>query len=269
VFEAMEVGHGRLSAWNMAQKRAVYLSLRVCQALVPRPRIVLHSQGVYPYQIQIDNNGDFSSPAQDVTVGVGLLSYVADELPDGKYFWHVCAFNGDGAPGTWSAKWNFTIDTLAPPVPELLAPLDAAASTNRMLKLTWSKVDGASAYELRLDPDPAFPLPVISAGNKAVYTPPTPLSRAVYWWQVRALDKAGNVSDWSAPRQFEIVAGVTAPPVEPPTPLPTEPPMPPVEPTVEPTTEPTVEPTATSEPPLILVESDDPGVQRSGNWTGH
>jgi hypothetical protein len=47
VFEAMEVGHARLSAWNMAQKRAVYLSLRVCQALASRPRIVLHSQGVY------------------------------------------------------------------------------------------------------------------------------------------------------------------------------------------------------------------------------
>ena len=35
------------------------------------------------YQIQIDNNLDFSSPAQDVTVGVGLLSYIADELADG------------------------------------------------------------------------------------------------------------------------------------------------------------------------------------------
>jgi hypothetical protein len=31
------------------------------------------------YQIQIDNNGDFSSPEQDVTDGVGLLSYGADE----------------------------------------------------------------------------------------------------------------------------------------------------------------------------------------------
>jgi hypothetical protein len=30
----------------MAQKRAVYFSLRICQAPAPRPRIVLHSQGV-------------------------------------------------------------------------------------------------------------------------------------------------------------------------------------------------------------------------------
>jgi hypothetical protein len=205
------------------------------------------------YQIQIDDNGDFSSPAQDVTVGVGLLSYVADELPDARYYWHVRAINADDAPGAWSAKWQVTIDTTAPPVPELLAPIDAAASTNRRLSLSWTKVDGASAYELRLDPEKTFPLPVISTGNKTSYTPPTPLSRAVYWWQVRALDKAGNASEWSTPRSFEIVAGVTAPTVEAPTPLPTEPPAPTIEPTVEPTQppEPTIEPTPepTVEPP--------------------
>jgi hypothetical protein len=208
------------------------------------------------YQIQIDDNGDFSSPEQDVTVGVGLLSYVADELPDARYYWHVRAFNADGAPGAWSAKWYFTLDTLAPPVPEPLAPMDGAASTNRMLKLSWTKVDGASTYELQLDPTPSFPLPVISTGSRTTYTPPTPLSRGTYWWQVRALDKAGNASDWSTPRSFEIVAGVTAPGVEPPTPLPTEPPVPtieptqPPEPTIEPTVEPTVEPTRPPEPTI-------------------
>jgi hypothetical protein len=163
----------------------------------------------------------------------------------------VRAFNTDGAPGAWSAKWYFTLDTVAPPVPDLLAPIDGAASTNRKLKLSWTKVDGASAYDLQLDPDPAFPLPVISTGNKTTYTPPTPLSRGVYWWQVRALDKAGNASDWSAPRSFEIVAGITAPTVEAPTPLATEPTAPIVEPTQppEPTVEPTQPPGPTVEPP--------------------
>jgi hypothetical protein len=202
------------------------------------------------YQIQIDNNGDFSSPAQDVTVGVGLYTYIADQLPDARYFWHVRAFNADGAPGAWSAKRQVTIDTVAPPVPDMLAPMDGAASTNKRLTLSWTKVDGASAYELQLDPIPAFPLPVISTGGRTTYTPPTPLSRGTYWWQVRALDKAGNASDWSTPRSFEIVAGVTAPGVEPPTPLPTEPPAPTVEPTPlpEPTVEPTPDPTQPPEP---------------------
>jgi hypothetical protein len=220
------------------------------------------------YQIQIDNNADFSSPEQDVTVGVE--SYIAGTLPDGRYYWRVRAFNSDTAPGAWSAAWQVTVDTLAPPVPALLAPVDGASSTNRMLKLTWTKVNGAVAYELHLDLDDTFPLPVISVGNKTTYTPPTPLSRAIYSWQVRAIDKAGNASAWGEVRTFEIVAGVTAPTVEPLTPLPVAPVIEPtLEPTVEPTVVPTIEPTATLEPALITVESDDPGVQRSGNWTGH
>ena len=215
------------------------------------------------YQIQVDDNGDFSSPEQDVTVGVGLLSYVADELPDAKYYWHVRAINTDGAPGAWSAKWYFTLDTVAPEVPEPLAPIDEAASTNKMLKLTWSKIGDAAAYELQLDPDPNFPQPIINNGKKTTYTPPTPLSRGVYWWQVRAVDKAGNASGWSTPRSFEIVAGVTAPTIEAPTPLPIEPPVPTVEPTVEPTqppapgVEPTVEPT---QPPAPTVAPPAPPV---------
>ena len=174
------------------------------------------------------------------------------ELPDAKYYWHVRAINTDGAPGAWSAKWQVTVDTVAPEVPEPLAPVADAASTNKKLKLTWSKIGDAAAYELQLDPDPGFPLPVISTGKKTSYTPPTPLSRGVYWWQVRSIDKAGNASAWSTPRAFEIVAGVTAPTIEAPTPLPTELPVPGVEPTVEPTptTEPGVEPTQPPEPTI-------------------
>jgi len=48
-FKATEVGHRRLSVLDMAQKRAVYLSLRVCQALGLRSRIVLQLPGVYPF----------------------------------------------------------------------------------------------------------------------------------------------------------------------------------------------------------------------------
>ncbi len=231
------------------------------------------------YQIQIDNNLDFSSPVQDVTVGVGLLSYLADELADGKYYWRVRAFNVNGAAGAWSAKWAFTIDTVAPAAPVMVTPIDGAASTNAKLKLTWNAVEGADRYEVQLDPDPAFLLPAINTGGLTTYTPTTPLTRDLYYWRARAIDAAGNFSEWSETRSFTIVAGVTSPllptQVIPPTPLPTEAPTaePTVEPTVEPTTEPTVEPTteptATPDPSLTVIESNDPRVQRTGDWTAH
>ena len=93
------------------------------------------------------------------------------------------------------------------------------------------------------------------------YKSPTPLSRGIYFWQVRTLDKAGNASAWSETRSFEILAGVTAPVVEPSTPLPTEPPTPTVEPTIEPTSPP--------DPSLLVIELDDAPVQQAGTWTAH
>ena len=103
---------------------------------------------------------------------------------------------------------------------------------------------GAARYQLQLDPNPAFALPVVDAGTTLTYKSPTPLSRNMYYWHVRSVDKTGNVSAWSETRSFAIIAGVTAPLLPTQTPLPTEESV--VEPTVEPTGEPTVE--ATSEP---------------------
>ena len=143
--------------------------------------------------------------------------------------------------------------------------------------------EGAKTYEIQIDPDPAFPLPIISAGSLTTYTPATPLSRGVYYWQVRAVDAAGNVSAWSETRSFVIVAGVTSPLLPTQTPLPTwnrrlEPTVDRAEPTAEPTIEPTVEPTVepTTEPTATPRSvADDHRVQRSargsalGNWTAH
>ncbi len=213
------------------------------------------------YQVQIDNNATFASPEQDVTVGGNLQAYIGSDLPDGVYSWRVRALNSAGAPGAWSYKRTFTVDTLRLAAPLLIAPLDGASSTNTKLVLSWGAVAGVYRYQIQLDPDPAFPLPVAEAGTLTTYKSPTPLSRGVYFWHVRTVDKAGNLSAWSETRRFEILAGVTAPVVEPPTPLPTEPAAeptveptvePPIELTVEPTSEPTVAPTnnPTAEPPI-------------------
>jgi hypothetical protein len=62
------------------------------------------------YQIQVDDNSNFSSPV-----------YSAIDLHDNfdnnepalgmfvKYFWHVRAVDGAGNIGNWSETWNFTV----------------------------------------------------------------------------------------------------------------------------------------------------------------
>ena len=235
--------------------------------------------GAQTYQVQIDNTSTFTSPEQDVIVGAGLTSYIASDLPDGLYSWRVRALNSVSAPGAWAYKRTFTVDTIPVSVPVLAAPLDDASSTNTKLALSWAAVTGAARYQLQLDPDPAFSLPVVDAGAVLTYKSPTPLSRNVYYWHVRSVDKAGNVSAWSETRSFTIVAGVTSPLLPTQTPVPTLEPTteltveptaePTIQPTAGPTIEPTTEPTFTPDSSLTVIESNDPRVVRTGNWTAH
>jgi M6 family metalloprotease-like protein len=234
--------------------------------------------GGHTYQVQIDDNSNFSSPEQDVVVGVGLLSYTASSLPDGKYWWRVRAINSLDAPGAWSGKWSLTIDATPPDVPTLVAPVNAASTTNTKLVLTWGKVTDAARYELQLDLDSGFPLPGIDARLQTSYRPPTPLSRERYYWRVRAIDQAGNASEWSDTRNFVLVAGITAPLTTPegesgttPSSTPTLAPTEEVAPTATavPTGLPTAIPTGTPLPAgLPYVESFDSGLgwQAAGGW---
>jgi hypothetical protein len=197
----------------------------------------------FVYQIQIDDDKGFHTPDQDVTLGVGELAYLATELGEGTWYWRVRALNDVGAPGQWSARWALTVDITPPTIPVPIAPAEDARVTNPKLTLEWYKSDGADHYEVQLDINPAFPLPPIDVGRKTKYTPPTSLAQATYYWRVRAIDKAGNVSLWSDPRIFHLVAGntIVTTPTPLPTPVPTQP-APPHKP---------VDGAATPEPPVI------------------
>ena len=166
------------------------------------------------YEIQIDDNGNFSSPVQSAIIPAVPPQYLATALADGKYFWRVRAINSVGVPGAWSARRALTVDTIAPAVPTMTGPADGTRVTNRLLRLEWTRVSDAVAYQVQLDticpPAPgAFPLPPIDVGNRLFYKPPTTLAQNLYCWRVQAFDKAGNASGWSTQWTFTLVAGNT------------------------------------------------------------
>jgi hypothetical protein len=177
------------------------------------------------YQVQIGADRRFNSLIQEIEVLGSELAYTALSLPDGRYYWRVRALNAVGAPGKWSARRTFIVDTTPPAVPALAAPASDARVTNPKLILQWNKVKDAVRYELQLDTDPAFLLPPIDAGKKVTYKPPAPLAQAAYYWRVRAIDRAGNVSEWSMIQVFHLVAGgtIVTTPAPLPTPIPTQP----------------------------------------------
>ena len=67
------------------------------------------SSGATQYQIQIDNNADFSSPEQDQTLP-GTNYTPASALSDGTYNWRVRASNGS-VWSDWSNVWTVMISS--------------------------------------------------------------------------------------------------------------------------------------------------------------
>jgi len=67
------------------------------------------------YQLQVDNNADFSSPVISKTsvkwsyLTVSTTTALPDGLPDGKYYWRVRAVDEEGNMSVWTASWSFTV----------------------------------------------------------------------------------------------------------------------------------------------------------------
>lgn len=97
------------------------------------------------------------------------------------------------------------------PTPVLSAPADGAEVTTRQPALAWLPVAGAAGYDVQLHPtDPALAAPVrVSAAS---YTTPLLDLNVLYRWRVRAVDAAGNVSEWSAARGVRAVSPPSAVP---------------------------------------------------------
>ena len=199
----------------------------------------------HTYQVQLADNRRFEGAIVDILTGVGALRHTAPALANGQYFWRVRALNEAGAPGPWTPVWTLTIDTVPPGAPAPTAPANGAQVTNRRLTFEWSKVPDAIRYEIQIDTRTGFTQPPIDVGRRVSYQTPETLGQALYYWRVRAYDRAGNVSGWSATRNFTLVAGVTAlaGPLE------------------SGGTQPVIDAS------LMVIEAESPAVQTAGTWT--
>ena len=119
------------------------------------------------------------------------------ELPDGVYSVQVRALN-HGKGGDWSSAQNVTVDTVAPEVPGGVS----AEGGETQAVLSWVAVAEAASYELRYRKSGSEVWRTVS-GTEASVTLES-LDPAEYVWQVRAVDAAGNASEWSASSTFTV-----------------------------------------------------------------
>jgi hypothetical protein len=163
------------------------------------------------HRLLVDNDNDFSSPEQDVLLGASDTTYTIvaeNSLPDGSYSWKVIAINEVSENG--STVWRFTIDTVPPGVPALLAPDNGRTVRENTPTFNWSDVSDPSGltYALEVARDAEFNSLVLAKYDLVVssYRPTAAeaLADGTYYWRVRAIDKANNAGDFSPAWSFTV-----------------------------------------------------------------
>ncbi len=166
------------------------------------------------YELQVDDSADFSPPVYSLASVGGSGATVSTELAGGVYYWKVRAVDALGNASAWTSAWSFTLDTTIPAVPVLLKPTDGKIITDSTPWLDWSDVTDLTKvhYQLQVDDSADFGSPAYSStwvGGSGAVTPE--LAGGVYYWRVRAVDVAGNMSAWTSARTFTLET--TVPPV--------------------------------------------------------
>ena len=149
------------------------------------------------YNIQISTSSRYTTTVYDGIIAG--LTYTSAELADGKYYWRVRGRNENGVVGKWSSSRYFVVDTMAPAAPVIRYPqMDAV--TNGTTRFRWYKSSSAKYYQFQYNDvdDPETFVHQSEAITKNYYVPPDMEPLTQYYWYVRASDKAGNWSDWSA-----------------------------------------------------------------------
>jgi len=139
--------------------------------------------------------------------------------PEADYYWQVSAIDGAGNLGPWSVINQVTVDTTAPAKPVHQSPVDGAVINNNDFWFDWSDVSGAVSYEMQNSTSPAVDAngsfqDVMWTGDYQHIQPTASTAHSVgasgtWYWQVRAVDAAGNKSAWTTP--WAITLDMTAP----------------------------------------------------------
>jgi hypothetical protein len=144
-------------------------------------------------------NWDFCHYA---TVGANVTTFTDSPLNCGEQHWYqISSYNANAESDIVGFLATMTDDcSLLNQAPQRNYFTGGSAT------LTWSRVSGATGYELQVDSDANFTAPYTVyetnlSNNTLIYT--LPLADGVYFWRVRAKNGSG-FGTWSAAERFEM-----------------------------------------------------------------
>jgi len=151
------------------------------------------------YRVVLSDDAGF--PYENFTSGWVMENSWQVELPEGIWYWRVCAKDNLDQIGENSVTKRFIVDITPPQPPEVLYPENGESVNVRRPTLRWSTVTDVSmpvTYDLQLSGSPTFSTLIVdnSGLTENSYTLTIDLEERVYYWRVRAKDNAGNLSDW-------------------------------------------------------------------------
>ena len=145
--------------------------------------------------IDLDNGG---SPTPD-----GKLQVFNEDIITATYH-----DENDGSGNPAVSICTAIADGVAPPTPVLLYPPDGASVSDITTDFGWTKVEdysGVVTYTFQVDNESSFTDPIERSGLvDNSYELDVTLTNGNYYWRVRAVDGAGNPSEWSEVRQFTL-----------------------------------------------------------------
>ena len=166
--------------------------------------------GVTTYQVQVDDNADFSSTAIDQQVATS--TYSASGLTGGPvYYWRVRAQNSCGW-GAWTTARSFTLTCTLPAAPTLASPANAATNLAQPIALDWNDVATATGYQIQVDNDSDFSsVTVAPTSTASTYSLSGLATGTTYYWRVQAQSACG-LGSFSASRSFTTACNLPAVP---------------------------------------------------------
>ncbi len=155
------------------------------------------------YQIQVDNNSDFSSPEVDEnTDGTDTtnseFTVPTDLATNMKFYWRVRAVNINGEKSVWTASRYFRAAILPPVLNDVTGPLFNLRPT-----FTWNAVAGATNYTIQVSKYSTYASPTVNnTASGPTYTPTVDLPAGVpVYWRVRS-NSSNGPSDWVTGNSF-------------------------------------------------------------------
>ncbi|MCP4540894.1 MAG: DUF11 domain-containing protein, partial [Chloroflexi bacterium] len=149
--------------------------------------------GVASFECQVNSNGWV----------VCTNPYTTSSLLDGLHLFEVRAVDSVGLTDTTPSSYTWTIETVPPPVPVLLAPANGTLTDTQTITLTWQAVvaPDLAGYYVGLDGH------VTDVGNVTQHVV-GPLLNGAHTWTVASYDTLGNTSAYTANWSLTVDADV-------------------------------------------------------------